>query len=216
MAPDIARQATIKQDDGLHLPDKVLKQIPVWRKQWSELWFVRLGDKPYVYRSPTRDDTIQYDLNVHSNPAMAADQFVKECLLHPEALPDSMALGEFQELYELIWATSGRDPRAFEDKLALFDEVVRAPWQENLVLLLKSFPGLLPDTVNRWQPEKIIYHIALARVIQGMEPIKRKASRQKPAEPGEPNSPPTPAAPRERRSFDWEKDKQEHEAFMRP
>jgi hypothetical protein len=209
--PELARVALEKSNVGLRLPAKVLEQIPVWRKQWSELWLVKVGDKDYAFRSPTREDAIQHDLNMPSAPALAVDQFVKDCLLYPKELPEKMPMSEFTSLYQAIWAASGfRDSRVFEDKLALFDRVARAPEQENLLLLLRTFPGLLPDDVNGWQPEKLIYHIALARVLQGVEPIKEKKPK-----PGQAQAPATPTEAPKKGTFSWDEDLKDYKAFER-
>jgi len=159
--------------DGPRVPATVLEQLPKWREQWDEIWYVQIHNKHYVYRSPTRREAIEHDMNVMSVPELGMDSFVSKCILYPEDLPEDMTLADLQGLYESIWRASGfKDTEAFELRVAEFDNALRSPDQENILMMMKAFPGLLPDTINSWQPEKIIYHVALARIMLGMEPLK--------------------------------------------
>jgi hypothetical protein len=190
------------------LPQKVWERLTEWRRTWSELWYLEIRGRHYVYRSPTRQDCIDHDLNMKTMPTRAIDDFVCRCVLYPEELPADLPATDVETLYEAMWSVSGfRDPEAFDTKLALFDNVSRSPEQENILLLMKAFPGLLPDKINSWQPEKIIYHIALARILLGLEPLPM------PVEAAEELQGPAQAP--ERRTFDWEQDLQEWKAFER-
>jgi hypothetical protein len=192
------------------LPPRIWERLTEWRKTWSELWYLCVRDKHYVFRSPTRQDCIEHDLSIRTMPARAVDAFVSGCILYPDQLPADLPATDIEVLYEAIWSSSGfRDPEAFDSKLALFDNVVRSPEQENLLLMMRAFPGLLPDVINSWQPEKIIYHIALARVMLGAPPMKQPDRPSRNVQ--------TPTAPPERtqKPFDWNKDLQEWKAFER-
>jgi hypothetical protein len=143
---------------------------------------------------------------------------VNRCLLHPEELPEDMSLADLQALYESIWRASGfKDTAAFESRVAEFDNALRSPEQENILLMMKAFPGLLPDTINSWQPEKIIYHIALARIMLNMDPLKLP-ERPRPGpeqqlsgvEPVRP-----PAQPQGSKTYNWQNDLAEWKAFER-
>lgn len=193
------------------LPMKVWERLTEWRRKWNELWYVKVGGRHYVYRSPTRQDCIDHDGNFGTMPVRAIDDFVSRCMLYPEDLPGDLPSTEMEILYETIWSSSGfRDAEVFNHKVALFDNLVRSPDQENILLMMKAFPGLLPDQINSWQPEKIIYHIALARVLLGLEPMKmpeeeRKRTRIPVPEPSD----------KPRQDFDWEQDLKEWQAFER-
>lgn len=217
---DTARHPLEPVPEVPKLPEKIWEKLTAWRREWSEIWYLRLGGRYYVYRSPTRQDAINHDLNARTMPARAIDDFVGRCLLYPEQMPANMPLPDLNTLYRAIWESSGfHDPEAFFSKLLLFDGVVRSAEQENVLLLLKAFPGLLPDTINSWQPEKIIYHIALARYMLGAEPIKEPKKKRPPNSPppsvevsrvGQQLGTQTPGA-----AFDWEEDLKEMEAFRR-
>lgn len=192
------------------LPPKIWERLTEWRRTWSELWYLCVRGRHYVYRSPTRQDCIEHDLSIKTMPARAIDDFVGRCMLYPEKLPEDLPATDIEVLYEAIWGSSGfRDSEAFDTKLALFDNVVRSPEQENLLLLMKAFPGLLPDIINSWQPEKIIYHIALARVMLGAPPMKPPGNVKRTIQ--NLTAPPE----RTRKPFDWHKDLDEWQAFER-
>jgi len=192
------------------LPVKVWERLTEWRRTWSELWYLNVRGKHYVFRSPTRQNCIDHDLNMKTMPVRAVDEFVSCCILYPDELPADLPATDMEVLYEAIWDVSGfRNPEAFGTKVALFDNIVRSPEQENLLLLMKAFPGLLPDTINSWQPEKIIYHIALARTLMGLEPLGM------PEEAVEDVQGPAQAPDQPQQAFDWERDLQEWKAFER-
>lgn len=198
------------------LPAAVWERLTEWRKQWSEIWYVRIGEEHYVYRAPTRDDCIQHDLNSGTMPARAVDTFVQSCLLYPEVLPDDLDFTVMEGLYNVIWETSGaRDPAEFENKLAVFDNLVRSPGQENLLLILKAFPGLLPDEVNSWQHEKIIYHVALARTLLGLEPMKPPEMSDEEKKRARAQARAEAQSQAQSGGFDWSQDLQEWQAFER-
>lgn len=201
------------------VPGEILNRLPEWRRSWDEIWYVRLGGTDYVWRSPTRKDAIEYDLTSQSTIASAIDQLLKACVLWPEALSDSMLASEFLTLHDLVWQTSGyRNPEFFNDKLAQYEQIVRSGDHVNILLLLKAFDGLMPDVINTWQPEKLIYHVAIARALLDVEPlqVKRKRRRQPSDQPPQ-GAPPTPEPPARgpRKPYDWEQDLKEWDAFER-
>lgn len=208
--------------EQLKLPQRVLDRLPAWRAKWLELWMVRISGRCYVFRSPTRGEALIHDANAATCPASAADRFVNDCVLEPEKLPDTMSLAEFEKLYQAIWAASGfRDESTFVDRLKTFEELVANPSHEFILVLTKAFPGLRPDEINSWQPDKIAYHVAIAKALLGIPPMKAKKPRSAP--PGSPQAPPSPQnasvprqpKPKEGRTFDWNKDLTEWEAFER-
>jgi len=208
--------------EQLKLPQRVLDHLSAWRAQWLELWMVRISGRCYVFRSPTRGEALIHDANAASSPAVAADRFVHDCVLEPEKLPDKMSLAEFDQLYRAIWAASGfRDESAFVERLRSFEELVAAPAHEFILVLTKAFPGLRPDEINSWQPDKIAYHVAIAKALLGIPPMKEKKTKAAP--PGNPQTPPSPQnasvpqppKPKDGRAFDWNKDLTEWEAFER-
>jgi hypothetical protein len=198
------------------VPGEILNLLPEWRRSWDEIWYVRLGGNHYVWRSPTRKDAIEYDLNSQTTVASAVDQLLKACVLWPEELDGDMPANIFLTLHELVWQTSGyRDAEFFNEKLAQYEQIVRSGDHVNILLLIKAFQGrLLPDKINTWQPEKLIYHVAIARALLDVEPLKvKKAKRQRQPDQTPQAQPPQPRGPRP--AYDWEKDLKEWDAFER-
>jgi len=162
----------------MDVPLAVRKRIPEWRKKWRELWFVEVEDRPYAYRAPTRGEVIQHNLNIQSAGIMAVDEFVQVCLLYPDEIYEDLSLGGFMVLYDTIWSTSYYlDQEAFDARLAELEQVVWTTDHENILIMLRAFPGLLPEKINSWQPEELMLHIAYARALIGIEPQGIKADR---------------------------------------
>lgn len=207
----------LEPSSEIDVPGKILEQLPKWRKSWDEIWYVHLSGENYVWRSPTRRDAIEYDLNRQSTLATAIDQLLKACLLHPEVMADDMSATDFLQLHELIWTVSGyRDAEFFVEKLYDFEQIVRSGDQVNILLLLRAFPGLLPDEINSWQPEKLVYHVALARAMLGIEPLVVKQAKRGGPQRDVPDSPEVAQAPPmegPKPAFDWEKDLKEQQVF---
>lgn len=205
------------------LPQRVWENLTRWRKKWSEIWFVYVDGRPYVFRSPTRGEAIRHDMNAMVAPAQADDSFVHDCLLHPTELPDKMSLVSFDVLHRAIWKASGyRDNEVFLERLAQLEQFIGSPDQVYVMILVKAFPGLLPDTINSWQPEKLLYHLALAKAILELPPEQpgKKRRRRMPHDQmpdgmphgPEPTSAAAPRPPRE--PLDWEAERAEYDAFL--
>jgi hypothetical protein len=200
------------------VPGEILNRLPEWRRSWDEIWYVRLGGNDYVWRSPTRKDAIEYDLTSQTTAASAIDQLLKTCVLWPEELSGEMSANDFLTLHDLVWQTSGyRDLEFFNDKLAQYEQIVRSGDHVNILLLIKAFNGLLPDVINTWQPEKIIYHVAIARALLDVEPLQVKRKRRRQPSDQSPPSAPTPEPPAQgpRKPYNWEDDLKEWDAFER-
>jgi hypothetical protein len=196
---------------GQRLPEAITKRLAEWRATWEELWYLNLGGKHYVLRTPTRRDAIEHDMNAQSNPARAVDRFVSQCVLYPAELPSDMRLEYFNTIYDVLWDVSSfKDPDGFTDRLLEFQEVAYAPDQEHLVNLVRAFQ-VLPDEINSWQPNKLMYHMMLARRVLGLEPLKDTRKRR----PKQPAQQPPPQAPDKPKTFDWNKDLEEWRAFER-
>lgn len=193
------------------IPQKILKRVPEWHRLWAEIWWVQIEDVDYVFRSPTRGDAVEHDLDMLSSPVGAQDAFVKKCLLMPDDLDEDMSLEAFLRLYKVIWDVSGlRNPEILEEKLYYYEQAVNSPDQSYILLLMKAFQGrLIPDDIKDWQPEKILYHAAIARTILGLDPLKPPPQKA----PGGPVAPPPRPQPKQQ-YFDWVKDKQAHEDFL--
>lgn len=186
------------------LSSEILDRVPEWHRQWDEIWYVHLGGRNYVWHTPTRRQAIEFDLVSESSSFGAIDDLVSSCILYPEKLPDDMPFSHVAKLNELIWGVSGyRDAEFFSNKLDEYRQVAWSADHSNIVLLCRAFQGLLPDDINKWQPEKVIYHIALAEVLLGLTPPKQA---QKPK--------PDASAPR-RKTYNWQKDLDEWKAFER-
>jgi hypothetical protein len=197
--------------EALHLPAIVWENLPVWRKQWPEIWYVRLRGELYVFRSPTRGDAIQHDMTWMSSPVMAADSLVNECLLYPSELSNDMSMTDVNGLAEAIWKAAGfRDPTSLYDKVVEYQELIQTdPNQANVIIIVKAFPRLTPDEINEMQPDQLAYHIALARAILGLEDLKpRPEVAKKRAQ--ELRKQPRKA------TFDWKEDLRDYQAFERP
>jgi hypothetical protein len=195
--------------DVRRLPSKVLDKLSDWRKSWSEIWWIKVAGKHYVFRSPTRGEALEHDHNLASSPGQAQDRLVSDCLLHPESLPDDMPAQEWFQIYKAVWIASGwKDVGTFVRRMIEAEDLVYSDEHQHILLLLKAFQGLLPDVINSWQPEKLAYHIALAKALTG----------QPPTPPGQRAKfmPPEEKVPQPRvrqGTFDWEKDRDAHVDF---
>ena len=206
--------------DRLRLPKRVLDNLPAWRAKWLELWTVDVAGRIFVFRSPTRTEALVHDANFVASPAATADRFVSDCLLEPEKLPDDLPLEQFDLLYRAIWVASGfRDEAIFVERLKVFDSLVASPAHEYILILLRAFPGLRPDEINSWQPDKITYHLAVAKALLVVPPTKERRPRgptptlPQSSQP-KPEQPASPAQPQAaKKTFDWEKDLAEWRAF---
>jgi len=149
-----------------HIPPDIIRKVPGWRRKWTELWGVEVAGNFYAFRSPTRGEAIRHEANRAMSEPLAIDIVVHACLLSPERLDDSTPWRTVACLYNTIWRVSGfGDSDAFQSKLSSFDVGVRSPDSQYILLLLKTFPGLLPKQINEWQPDELVYHIALAKAL---------------------------------------------------
>lgn len=151
------------------VPPGILQRVPEWRRKWTELWGMEIAGDFYAFRSPTRGEAIGHEADMALSEPLAVDILVHTCLLSPTQLADSMPWRVVTCLYNAIWRVSGfGDSDAFQSKLSLFDAGVRSPDSQYILLLLKTFPGLLPKEINEWQPDELVYHIALAKALNGI------------------------------------------------
>jgi hypothetical protein len=207
------------------LPEEVLEGLPGWRRQWDEIWYIEISGRNYVFRAPTRGEAIKHDQNLVHSPGFAAKEFVDVCLLHPESMPEEVMLSEFDGLYKAVWVASGfKDQEVFQQRLDTFLSIVYSPDHQVITALLLAFPWLSVDEINTWQPEKITYHLALARFLlesrapEGVGPPPEAMARG--VKPPYHNAPPPEqdigASDFSKGGFfDWNSDLREQQAFDR-
>jgi hypothetical protein len=162
---------------------RLLPRILSWKKQYGNVFYIKIVDAEYVFRALTRAEYAALLSAASLASVDTSDLLLQECLLYPEysdGFLDGKLAGEVETLVERIMVSSGFSET---DKVEKDIEDARNSMStlENqmIILICKAFPHLTLSDINSFTYEELIRYIALSEVI-----LDVKLKIEKPDHPG--------------------------------
>ncbi len=150
------------------LPQEIARQIPEWRREHGDLLYIPVREG-IIARYITRDELIEFELNLAADPVWAQIALLKRVTIHPDwkTLGDMISLRDFQAVFQSVWRASGFRSDTFDQDLQEMRMLVMEKDHAVIRHICAAF-HCLPWTVNKLPRARILYLLAQAECVLGM------------------------------------------------
>jgi hypothetical protein len=168
--------------DGI--PDDIGRLFS-WKREYGNVYFVRVGKEAYVYRALSRSDHalliraqgyLKFDLE---------DAVLKECLLEPRFNKDEFdnkLAGEVEDLVKKISESSGfSEMERVEKDLENNRSSLGSLENQIVILICKAFPHLTLEDIDNFTYDELVRHLVIAEAILD---VKLNIEKPKPQNQG--------------------------------
>jgi hypothetical protein len=153
------------------LSTELLEAITRLRSTWSNLFILETKDGFFIFRPTTKGEFTDFSSLFESIGDEVEDQIFEKCVLYPKMTDedvDGLYAGTITSVADAIVSVSG-----FSDEdvfLSLLEEnrtAMNLVDNQILAVLMKAFPYLTIEDINKLDIQQYTYRVALAEIILG-------------------------------------------------